>query len=177
MTEWQNDRQDKNNMPPNLRSGGHKNNKSTANGTKYARQIFKEAMILTFDKWPLKRIGTFFSHHEESLCKVAKSSCLSFSFYTYKVILWPWPFSNYLGSRSWSRSWYFLGSSVTILWKCYSKSWTQWKVMAWTMSTRVPLTVQNTLVKIKNVLFFFFFAGSISHHETEDVLKFFNTFS
>jgi hypothetical protein len=24
-------------------------NKSTANGTKYARQIFKEAMILTFD--------------------------------------------------------------------------------------------------------------------------------
>ena len=25
-TEWQNDRQDKNNMPPDLRSRGHKNN-------------------------------------------------------------------------------------------------------------------------------------------------------
>ena len=25
ITEWQNDRQDKNNMPPDLRSGGHKN--------------------------------------------------------------------------------------------------------------------------------------------------------
>jgi hypothetical protein len=31
-------------------SKGHNSvNKSTANGTKYARQIFKEAMILTFD--------------------------------------------------------------------------------------------------------------------------------
>ena len=28
MTEWQNDRQDKNNMPPDLRSRGHKNVKS-----------------------------------------------------------------------------------------------------------------------------------------------------
>jgi hypothetical protein len=27
----------------------NKKNKSTANGTKYARQIFKEATILTFD--------------------------------------------------------------------------------------------------------------------------------
>jgi hypothetical protein len=32
--------------------------------------------------------------------------------FSYKVILWPWPFTNDLGSRSW----HFLGSSVTILW-------------------------------------------------------------
>jgi hypothetical protein len=30
-------------------SASYEYNKSTANGTKYARQIFKEAMILTFD--------------------------------------------------------------------------------------------------------------------------------
>jgi hypothetical protein len=33
-----------------IKSKGHNLvNKSTANGTKYTRQIFKEAMILTFD--------------------------------------------------------------------------------------------------------------------------------
>jgi hypothetical protein len=36
--------------------------------------------------------------------------------FSYKVILWTWPFTNDHVSRSWSRSWHFLGSSVTILW-------------------------------------------------------------
>jgi hypothetical protein len=45
-----------------------KRNKSTAYGTKYARHIFWEAMILNFWLMTLKKNMVFFSHHEESLC-------------------------------------------------------------------------------------------------------------
>jgi hypothetical protein len=55
-------------------------------------------------------------------------SILSIRF-SYKVIVWHWPFTNDLGSRSWHFPWGQCNNSVK-----YSISWTQWKVMARTMS-------------------------------------------
>jgi hypothetical protein len=68
--------------------------------------------------WPLsndlKKESELFSPIMKNHCLIAKSSCLSIRF-SYKVILWTWPFTNDIGSRSWSKTWHFLGSSLTIL--------------------------------------------------------------
>jgi hypothetical protein len=69
--------------------------------------------------WPLTND---FKKEHELFSLIMKNHCVMLQnphacrLVSYKVILWPWPFTNEIGSRSWSRSWHFFGSSVTSLW-------------------------------------------------------------